>query len=54
VIAIFAALLRVYERTYVEAQATPPVVVATRPLTGEPTVETIEMPPGPELKRELP
>ncbi len=53
VIAIFAALLRVYERTYVDTPAAAPVVVATPP-HAEPTAQAIEMPPGPELKRELP
>jgi hypothetical protein len=54
VIAIFAALLRVYERTYVGAPAVAPVAVVTRPVADEPTVEIIDMRPRPELKKERP
>jgi hypothetical protein len=61
VIAIFAALLRVYERTYVGAPAVAPVAVVTRPVADErtaeidePPVERIDMPPRPELKKERP
>jgi predicted PurR-regulated permease PerM len=61
VIAIFAALLRVYERTYVGAPTVAPVAVVTRPVADErtaeidePPVERIDMPPRPELKKERP
>lgn len=54
VIAIFAALLRVYERTYVDTPAEAPVASAAPPPAAKSVVETIETAPGPELKRELP
>jgi predicted PurR-regulated permease PerM len=53
VIAIFAALLRVYERTYVDAPAAAPVPVVTRRVADQPD-ESIEVPPRPELKKETP
>jgi predicted PurR-regulated permease PerM len=53
VIAIFAALLRVYERTYVDAPASAPVPVVTRRVADQPD-ESIEVPRGPDLKKETP
>jgi predicted PurR-regulated permease PerM len=53
VIAIFAALLRVYERTYVDAPAAAPVPVVTRRVADQPD-ESIEVPRGPDLKKETP
>jgi predicted PurR-regulated permease PerM len=53
VIAIFAALLRVYERTYVDAPAAAPVPVVTRCVADQPA-ELIEVPPRPELKKGMP
>jgi predicted PurR-regulated permease PerM len=54
VIAIFAALLRVYERTYVGAPTVAPVAVVIEPEAEAPTVPIIEMPPASELKKERP
>jgi predicted PurR-regulated permease PerM len=53
VIAIFAALLRVYERTYVDAPAAAPVPVITRRVADQPD-ESIEVPRRPDLKKETP
>jgi predicted PurR-regulated permease PerM len=53
VIAIFAALLRVYERTYVDAPAAAPVLVVTRRVADQPD-ESIEVPRRPDLKKETP
>jgi predicted PurR-regulated permease PerM len=53
VIAIFAALLRVYERTYVDAPASAPVPVVTRRVADQPD-ESIEVPRRPDLKKETP
>jgi predicted PurR-regulated permease PerM len=53
VIAIFAALLRVYERTYVDAPAAAPVPGVTRRVADQPD-ESIEVPRGPDLKKETP
>jgi predicted PurR-regulated permease PerM len=53
VIAIFAALLRVYERTYVDAPASAPVPVVTRRVAEQPD-ESIEVPRRPDLKKETP
>jgi predicted PurR-regulated permease PerM len=53
VIAIFAALLRVYERTYVDAPAAAPVPVVTRRVADQPD-ESIEVPRRPDLKKETP
>ena len=52
VIAVFAALLRVYERTYVDATAEAPVAVVTPRLADQPE-ELIAAPPRPELKKEM-
>jgi predicted PurR-regulated permease PerM len=53
VIAIFVALLRVYERTYVTDSAGEVIAVAP-PLAGEPRVQRIDPVPQPELKKETP
>jgi predicted PurR-regulated permease PerM len=53
VIAIFAALLRVYERTYVDAPASAPVPVVTWRVADQPD-ESIEVPRRPDLKKETP
>jgi predicted PurR-regulated permease PerM len=53
VIAIFAALLRVYERTYVTDSAGEMIAVAPPPVD-EPAVQRIDPLPQPELKKETP
>jgi predicted PurR-regulated permease PerM len=53
VIAIFAALLRVYERTYVTDSAGEVIAVAP-PAVDEPRVQRIDPVPQPELKKETP
>jgi hypothetical protein len=53
VIAVFAALLRVYERTYV-TDSTGEVIAVAPPPIDEPRVQRIDPLPQPELKKETP
>jgi predicted PurR-regulated permease PerM len=55
VISIFAALVRVYERTYTTDVATERVVVVPSPVLAEPMAEIVDdAPGGPNLREDLP
>jgi predicted PurR-regulated permease PerM len=55
VISIFAALVRVYERTYTTDVATERVVVVPSPVLAEPMAEIVDdAPAGPNLREDLP